>query len=343
VAELLHFFRTDSTAGGDGTGDTTTGATRAFPSLNAGYAHGAASHSDLTATPDVFRLRCTTAGQDTTTATLSGFTTSAAGYILTECTGAARHNGISRSKSSAGYQLLASNDGLRLSEDYVRFVGIELGTSGSSPQAMDSQAVGATSDIRFDECLFVCTNATVGSAFIFDSVATQTMTLTNCLGIASGHRGVDIRNAVTTMDHCGWAVSGQYAVAANAQNTITNTWAIGATTEDWWTGGTAPSGSHNASQDASVSTDYSNSVASITPSSEFTNPTAVPSTADFTLLDGSLDAVGTGSETLDITGASRTGTADIGPFNFAGGGFVPYPNPRYGMDGGNQAMSGGMQ
>lgn len=317
MATRSRYFRTDSSAGGNGTEDRTDGVNRAYPTLNALLA---AEGADLVAAGDILHAITTQSGLDTTLATVSGFTTGVANYILIEAQGAARNNGVSREKSGTGYQINTTNDTFRILEDYVRVTGLELVTN-STNEAFDIQSASSgANDVRANELIIARDGGTGSNAYPFGISANSIFSLTNCLIIGGGDRGIDARNGTITIDHCGFIVGGTLGIVADDSVTITNTWSINASAEDFWTGGNAPSGSHNASEDASVSTDYANSVASITVANEFTNPTNVLSTADFTLKDSVLNAAGTGSEAIDITGAARTGTPDIGPFNFAAAG-----------------------
>jgi len=317
MATRTRFFRTDSTTGGDGTVNTTSGANRAYPTL---FDAEAAEQADLVAAGDILHLICTITGNDGSAGIVDfdGWTTGASDFILIECQGVARNDGVSFEKNSLGYQLTRAGDCLRITEDFVRVLGLEIGTTGGSFSPIEVNNGGPPSDIRIDDCYLMSTNTTIGSTTILDVNNTNaTVSVTNTLVIANGKRGIDARLGTVTIDHCGFSCGGTLSILADDSTTITNTWAIGGTDEDFWTGGTAPSGSHNASEDASVTTDYSDSIASITPANEFTNPTAIPSTADFTLLDSLLNAAGTGSLADDIADTTRTGTADIGVFEFA--------------------------
>ncbi len=315
MATITRYFRTDSTTGGDGTEDRTDGATRAYATLNAAIV---AEQADLTVTPDILHLICTIAGADTFGGvSLTGYTTGATGYILIECQGSARNNGFSREKSSTGYSARSGN-AFSIREDYVRIIGVEFSRTAVGPIIIFN-TISGTSDIRLDECLF-CQIATGASGeFLLEPVSSTgaDISFTNCLFIANDQRGPDFRTLTATIDHCGLIGTGDFGCLPDAGTTITNTWSVSASSEDFWTGGSTPSGSHNASLDNSAATDYTNTVDIVANANEFTTPSIAPDTADMTLLDSLLNTAGTGSEAIDITGASRTGTADIGPFDFA--------------------------
>jgi len=318
------YFRTDSTAGGDGTEDRTDGATRAYPSMGAALS---GEQADLTGVGPL-NIICTQPGADTVVATIDGYTTTATDYINIECQGSARNNGVSREKSGTGYQLKRStSDTINCAEAYVRMTGVEsVIVSSTSLFPWDTTINGI--DVRLEDCIFGRDDQTVGTNTLVN--VGGTISFTNCLFFAGGQRN-DVRSATVTFDHCGNTTVAVLGIVADDSATITNTWAKGATSEDFWTGGAAPSGSHNASEDASVSTDYANSVASFTPASEFTTTSNLLSTADFTLKDSSLNAVGTGSLATDIADTTRTGTADIGVFEFAaaGGTILPQSHHNY--------------
>jgi hypothetical protein len=209
-------------------------------------------------------------------------------------------------------------------EDYVRFVGMEIRATSNSFGAHGNFVVSATSDVRFDEFLWSSTNATTTTEVLANFQFAGTYTLTNCLVVSNGHRSLRTNSSTTalTADHCGFAGGQAYQVLPTSEATFTNCWSIhnaaGGHSQNWYTGGTAPSGSHNASEDTSASTDFTNTKTNITPANEFTNATNDPTTADYTLSGGTdLVGTGTGSETIDITGATRTGSPDIGPFNYS--------------------------
>ena len=133
---------------------------------------------------------------------------------------------------------------------------------------------------------------------------------------------MDTRGATAvTVDHCGFYASSataQYGIQNGAELTVTNSWCVENTINDWWTGGTAGTGSYNASLDGTSATDYATGDVDIVASSnEFTSPSATWASFDFTLKDSLLNGAGTGALATDITGATRDGDPDIGPFNFA--------------------------
>ena len=321
MATLTRYWRLDSTTGGDGTEDRTDGGTRAYESLEALVT---AEATNLDTANNILHAICTQPGQESPSATLelNGFTTSAADYLIVECQGDARHNGVSRESSSAGYQMKRAGDAMRGGTAYYRLKGIEFCTSGESYSPFEdlSNPGAANSDWRFDECLFTCTSATVKTTYTFDISTGCTATVTNCLAIAKGHRGFDFRSGTITVNHFGIVTNSTYGFLGTNTGSLSNSYCLGATTQDFYTGGTAPSGSHNASLDNSAATDYTNTVDVVAGANEFTNYSADPATTDLTLKDSLLNAAGTGSEPIDIAGTTRTGTADIGPFEWAAAG-----------------------
>lgn len=321
MATLIRYFRPDSTSGGDGTVDTTAGANRAYATMQDALS---SEEVDLVAAGDILHLICTQPGVDTeivdNTAT-DNYVTGASNYIIVECQGSARNNGVSREKSGAGYQLKTTGAPFDLELDFIRVVGIEFTSITANATCISGPVSGAISDIRWDDCLFTNTMTATGTVPLIDVSNVGVFKFTNCLAIGDGYRAIDIRGctAGSFINHCGFAGDGSHGVLADPQCDIQNTWSIGHTTLDFFDSGGGPTGSNNASEDTSATDNFTSSVSSITPSNEFTSPTFVPSTFDYTLLDGVLDAAGTGSEPEDIADATRTDTADIGPFNFGGG------------------------
>ena len=319
MATRTRYWRLGASAGGDGTNNTDSGGNHAYQTL---YALLAAEATDLVTAGDILHAITTVEGQESTSAEIElstlGFTTGPSNYILIEAQGDAHTNGISYEKDSQGYQFKRAGDCITPEEGYVRFKGFEFCTTGGSYYAFRFAGNPSGSDVQLDEMLF--TKAVAGgSVYAVDLSYTLNYTMNNCLIIAQGDRGIDLRGATGTMDHCGVVSSGAYGIMVDSNDTVTNTYALDTTTEDWYSEANASS-SNNASVDGSAPN--TNEVTITTPTDEFTNYTAVPSTADLTLKNtGVLYDGGSGGSSVDITGATRTGSA-IGPFDYASSGSI---------------------
>ncbi len=317
---ITRFWRIGADAGGDGTEDTDSSGdnSHAYQTLSA---LEAAEDQDLTnGQGDTFHAITTKAGIDSVFVNWTGWTTSADDHVTIEAQGDARHNGISRESSGVGYSLRTgdSNGSLLLQESFIRLKGIEIAQTVNSQSALRWTSDNAGDRFFMDECLLVATDTGSGSSPPWGYKQSGQLVITNCLTLSRGHYMTDCRTAgAITIDHCGFRGTRNLGVLLDATCTITNSYAVGASSEDFWTGGTAVNGSHCASLDNSAATDLSDTVDIVTLAAEFTDPDEDPASNDMTLLDSLLVEAGTGSEPIDITGAARTGTADIGPFNFA--------------------------
>ena len=320
------YWRLDSTSGTqDGTVDTAgNSGTAAFESLAALIAYVVSTDADLTGQGPL-TLITTQTGRETPSLALdfSGITTTASDYLVVEAQGDARNNGVSYENDANCYQVQRAGYAWQGGTGYYRVKGIEMsGTSSSGYGAFDEIPThgAGSSDIRFDECLFTCTSATALSNYCVHANGSITFTFTNCLVLANGHRAADMRSSTTTVDHCGFITANTYAAMVDTGVTVTNSYAISSAAggEDWYQAANGSS-TNNASLDNSCDPS-TNAVDIVASTNEFNGYTAVPSTADLTLKDSLLNEAGTGSEAVDITGSARTGTADIGPFNFAAAG-----------------------
>ena len=318
MATRTRYWRLDSTTGGNGTENRTDGGNRAYESLNAALI---AEAVDLVAAGDILHLICTVGGVESGHAIeFAGYTTGPANYIIAECQGVARHNGVSRDKSGTSFQISYDNRTIRLNDEYLRIIGIEaLSTGTTGKECIIEQSVNASSSIHLIDFLASYADTAVKSSFCVSLGAGATYVLENVLCMSGGMRGMDLRTSPATVDHCGFDGVSTLGYLFDSGCTVTNCWGLGYTTQVFWTGGSAPSGSNNASDDTS-GTDFGDTIDSITEADEFTDPTGLAATADYTLKDGVLDAAGTGSLAEDIAGTAYPSPSDIGPFAFPVGG-----------------------
>jgi hypothetical protein len=142
VAERVRYVDTASTAGGDGTVDTTTGANRAYPSLNAAEA-GEQDNFDTDNDWLHVLSRSSVGGNDTAAVAVSGSITSPADFMLFEGNG-------------EFYRLATVNaTSISIPDEYVRFESMDISVSetGSTSRfcaELTPSAGGA--DIRFERC-----------------------------------------------------------------------------------------------------------------------------------------------------------------------------------------------
>jgi len=310
------FWRIGADAGGDGTTDTDSSGdnTHAYQTFSA---LEAAEQADLTSASTLNAIT-TVGGVDTAVWNIDGWTTTTTNFLNIEARGAARFDGVSRDNNSSGYQLaLTSAFGWILREDHIVITAIEYKNSNVSMMIHDG--VGASDGfLTIDSCGTLYTGTASSNAIWNTSRTNADYTFVNYLAVGdcSGIQPRDAGAGTTfNFNHCGFFCTNTFGILLEDESTVTNSWVVEAT-NDFFDGVPAPSGSHNASLDGTAQTIFTNSVDIVASANEFTSPSTTTSSFDFTLLDSLLNAAGTGSLAIDITGATRTGVADIGPFNF---------------------------
>jgi len=263
---------------------------------------------------------------DTTDVAIAGWTTTPTDYIEIRAADSARCNGSTRAQTGNTYRLSGTDAGgqLRIAEEYVRIKGIEVRANNATPAiGFPAGTISAPSDLRVEDCVLISSDVTASSSYVvLATEAGATISFRNCL-VVGKRRGIDTRNSdAVTIDHCTfYGLGADLGLVCDSEATVTNTAAFGYTSQCFWTGGAAPTGSNNAGSDTSVSTDYTSSLASLVAANEFTNPSLSDTDMDFSLLSGSnLRDAGTGSFATDIAGASRDVSPDIGAFEFVAGG-----------------------
>lgn len=324
MAVVTRYVNTASTAGGDGTTNNTTGATRAYASLSEWESN---EQTDLVTDGDSHVcLVDGSGGEDTTSTLIAGWTTGASNDITIRAEGDQRCNGFSRDKTGTGYKIRASSTpgAIRVNTvGHVTLDGFELEVDGSSSHTL---ATSSVTELRIFDMFMSGDEPDLSSRQVMDAMSiSDYLEVRNSIFIASGNRR-GIRNytgpggpgpTTTVIDHCGiYCESNDSVCVVNTGSTVTNTWSISNGTADAFTGGGGtPSGSHNASSDTSASSEFSSSYDNIVAADEFINPTTTLSTVDFRLeIGSSLIDAGTGSEPTDIVDNARVGTVDVGPF-----------------------------
>ena len=165
MATITRYVNPDSTAGGDGTTNATTGANRAYVSLSA---WDAAEQQNLDTGNNIAECVCETNGTaDAVECTIDGWTTSSTDYIDIKTSAGHRHAGV---WSTAKYRLETTTHALIVREDYVRVTGLQLGgtAGGAFPNGIGVN-VGAgavAASIYLTKCLIrVDGSAAKGIAF----------------------------------------------------------------------------------------------------------------------------------------------------------------------------------
>lgn len=251
---------------------------------------------------------------DTTLATVSqaAWVTDATRHIRIEVPVAYRHTLRPRSASGAGYALRRFSP----QKSHVHLVGLEI-------YSIDAQVplsiVSPAAFLRIDSCL-IHGEATGAAYTISGSPASLTLEMRNTV-VYGACRSIDTRTmAAATIDNCVfWRSADQLGVAADTELVCRNTYSGKATgtTEDFFTGGAASTGSNNASSDTSAAVDYTTSLTGVSGSSVFVSVTV--GAEDFHLKSGTNALVGAGVNrtvafTLDADGQTRpaSGAWDIG-------------------------------
>lgn len=140
MAERVRYVDTASTAGGDGTVDTTSGANRAYPTLSAAEA-GEQDNFDTDGDWLHVLCRSSVGGNDTTALAVSGSITSAVDFMLFEGNGEFYRHAVT------------DNTGVSVPDEYVRFESIDgsiSGTTASSYSYFVPTPSAGGSDIRWD-------------------------------------------------------------------------------------------------------------------------------------------------------------------------------------------------
>ena len=329
MATIVRYVNAASVGGGTGQNPDITDpgdGTQAYASLSEWEA---AEEANLITAGDIHECRVEGTTNDTTQLVIDTWTTGASNYIRIVALTTHRCDGVSGENSGTGYQLRGGTTRmLDIKEDYVRFEGFEVTTTSTfaaCAEVTSSSGVGS-SDLHFDDMIFSCTSATVASDYGLNLGVACTYQIRNCLFNSHGHRGCRVVPATGSVEHSTAYGDGSLGFLVDASSSISYSCAGGYTSEDFFTGGSAPGGDYNASVDTSASTDFTNNIVSMTASNEWTSPNVDPASADMSLLGSSqlVDAATGSTEPFDIADTARS-TPDIGCFEVAavGGGGLP--------------------
>lgn len=266
--------------------------------------------------------------QDTTAVTISGWTVPSGAEIIVRAATGEQHTGL----RGTGYRLVVNTAfvTLTVSQNYVTFNGIAIrGTYSSAGSGSETVRCNSIQSLRFLNCLIESelpdaealridvSDSSGRDAVVVNSIINATSSSTQALGIGGQVR---VYNCAVVNGGNGYAAYG-YNVGNNSlslkncylhRGTGTNVWGLG------YGSATFTTGRHSTSQSitgSTGSTSYN--------TSNFTNVTG--GSEDFTLPSGSaLIDVGTDLSgdsayafSTDIIGTTRSGTWEVGPFNYA--------------------------
>ena len=189
MALVTRYVNTASTPGGDGTTNGTTGATRAYASLNEWEA---AEQTDLVTATDVHKVICS-GGVDSAVVTIDGWTTNSTYYIIVTVDSGSRHNG----SLGTGYRLEVSENygGVYIVRETGTITeGLSVLNSGTTSGRCFDVGSGAQDDIMYVNCIgkTVSTGGSATTRFVFKTQAGD-LTYINCLAFDSA-RGFTNQN-----------------------------------------------------------------------------------------------------------------------------------------------------
>jgi len=271
---------------------------------------------------------------DTTGFSIVGWTTTAADFIRIFTAQAERHNGTARNVSGSGYELSSTGTPINIREDFVRIEGLVITSTATG--AVDIIAFGgpftaASNDIRIDQCIIHDQSTALTSNFsIQATVANLIFTIQNSI-VYGKQRGITMLSLATgVINYCTFFTDADtFGIFGVDTMTVKDTYVGGYSTEDFWTGGNAPSGNNNVSADTSAETDYTASHNSKAAGDQFVNA-SVGTSADFHLKAGSFletEGAPVSGITVDIDGDTRdVSTPDVGADEFVA---VAAGNPWY--------------
>jgi hypothetical protein len=307
---ITRYVNTASSAGGDGTTNATSGANRAFATLEAARASLPGTLTDAT------EIICEGSAADTAAVTAITNVTTAANYLEIRVEQANRHAGVWNTNK---YRLTRANaDVLTISANYIRLIGLQThitatdSASGDDSIGIVTIAAGG-SDIRIQECIVrSAAGATNNETCIDINDADATVNIRNCIiygGGAAGSSGAGIKiNAATavTIQNC-TVIHGDSGINRTAGTvTVDNTYVAVLSGSTCYNGTmTCTTCAHSS---ASVVTGSTASIANST--ANFVNVT--PGSEDYHLVTGASATLKTGGTdlsgtfTTDIDGETRS-------------------------------------
>jgi len=330
MATLTRYVNPDADVGGDGTTNATTGANCAYKSLSIAEAaaiDGGSNTGDLDTNNNLLHIICETGGTaDTTAVVVDGYTTSATDYVHIYTSASHRHAGV---WDDAKYRLVLTSavPCVDVRDNYLRVTGLQcsVGSTNSVAGGIFSSASG-NAPFLVDSCLVRAVVAATGTGIGYASATVAAHQHTYVNNIVYGFTGVGAFGIYTRANGAG----GRAVVYNNTVYNCTtgfrsrdanvvwkNNLAIGCT-DAYLETTAAEIATYNAYDEG---TDPGTNGIDLSGSSDaaiFTDATV----SNFTLVSGSTaadvgvslasDSDGYYSFSTDITGATRSGTWDVG-------------------------------
>lgn len=190
MATFTRYVNPDSTAGGNGTTNATTGANRAYVSMSAWEA---AEQASIASGSDIAECICETNGTaDTTNVVIAGWTgtRSLTSYIDIKTSAGHRHAGV---YNTAKYRIELSASVLCINNQtsYTRFTGLQTSTGSTNPLAGGIQsATAGAAPYLVDSCICRATVANGGEMLGYTSSTAAGHTQTYINNIVYGASGV---------------------------------------------------------------------------------------------------------------------------------------------------------
>lgn len=314
MATLTRYVNPDSTAGGDGTTNATSGANRAYVSLSAWEA---AEQQNLDTGNNIAECICETNGTaDATFVSIDGWTTSATDYIDIKTSAGHRHAGV---WDAAKYNLTLSRNGglIECAEEYARFTGLQINNTdgGTAGQNGIRGFPTGTSVWHISKCIL--RNGRYGHTS--EGGAGRTTYMWNCLIYGGSSGALNCEGSSNLYVYSCTTYGGTDGFRNNAGGTMVAENCYARTYQAGWTLTTCA-----ASDTTGTSAGLDNIAYNTT---NFTNVTTgsedlrLPSGS--ALVDVGQDTTGESDPlnfTDDITGTTRTGTWDVGAYEYVAGG-----------------------
>jgi len=310
---VTRYVNTASTAGGDGTTNATSGATRAYAGLQAAITAQASARPNLVSNDELLYVLCEGTAADTAPVIITGFTTDSTRYvwIAGNSTAAGRHLGV---WSASHYRVqvnAASAKAIVDDEEWTRIEGIQAYNSNAGSEGV-LKVFGLAGTVTYEG--LILRGGDIASPVIFQDQGTASMTVRNCV-VYGGSDGIASSGATTLLENVTIAGNSARGVVRNAGTLICrNCYAGGSGSgADYASTGTY---TNCRSEDGSQSTtvvDYS-----VSAGAYFVNITA--GSEDFHLgASSALIGAGTdlsGTFTTDIDNQTRSVPWDIGADEF---------------------------
>lgn len=221
--------------------------------------------------------------------TLAGWTTGPDNYIRIYTPTSERHDGRSRDVSGVGFQMANTGVLINIQEDYCRIEGLNLKSETTNSCLAATVLTAGLNDIRIDSCVFQAagianTASIVGLTADTDFIGYIRNSIIYGTGIGiqahGGTGAIEISNNTVQ-------ATGLYGIRYAGGATIRNNWAGGASTECFRLEAGSPTGSNNASTDASADDEFpTGAVVNTSATGQFTSLTA--GSEDFSLITGSV-------------------------------------------------------